>query len=85
MRTDDKEKPGFTYSAKEAIRPILHAQACVKAIESIGGDPETVGELVSLAGRGVEAFPDTETFSKSDHQRTVLYELEKLYERCISV
>ena len=59
MRTNDKEKTGFTYDPKKAIKTILHAQACVAAIESIGGDPATVGELVKAADKLVPFMEDT--------------------------
>ncbi len=49
MRT--KEKIGFKYDPKEAIKPILHAQACVRAIESIGGDPERVTKMYEALKR----------------------------------
>ena len=47
---------GFTYERKTGKAD--YAQACVDAVESIGGDPERVGELVAALDKAILDLDD---------------------------
>ena len=75
---EEKQNRKWDQEWAEAKAKRDHINACVRAIESIGGDPGIVGELVSRSRQVIQRFSDETVL---DYQREALYHLEQLLDR----